>query len=114
MIRNCDRPECFKDLEDGFMFIECYDDEPYAYVAVDLKPPTAMFHFEIIKWGHNTFKKFYGDWATFKKVMLKNDITQIVITKEGLLSDNPGYVKFLKKFGLPPPVQIMIAAYDLR
>jgi hypothetical protein len=114
MIEKCEKPECFKDLDEGFIFLSCFDDEPYAYIAVALNPPNAMVHFEVTRWSHNTLKKIYGDWAQFKKMMLKNDINQMVITKDGLLTEQPGYVKFLKKLGLSAPRQIMIATYDLR
>ena len=112
MIRKCDQPECFKDFEDGFMYLECYNDKPYAYIAFYVYMQRVMFHLEVVKWSHNTLKHFYLDWAEFKDLMKANDITEMVITKEGLVTES--YAKFLKKFGLSPPRQVAMATYDLR
>lgn len=114
MIRTCHRPRCFDDLKGDFLFLECYRKKDiYAYAAVDIKPPSALFHLEVLNWGHNTLKRMIVDWDEFKQLMVRSGVTQICITKEGSLEDNKSYLKFLKKFGLGTPRQIMIAAYDL-
>lgn len=112
MLRICKKPECF-DLNGEFLYFECFNLEIYAYIAASINIPNVLVHLQVIKWSHNVLKNFYFDWMEFKHIMKSNGVTQMVITKEGRLEDNKSWVKFLSKFGLCEPKQVMIATYDL-
>jgi hypothetical protein len=114
MLREAACPECFNDLEDGFIFVEAFNKQCiYAYLALLIEPPSCVFHLEVVKFTHNILKHLYVDWDLLKSILKKNGVNKIMITKEGLLSENATYCKFLRKFGLPAPSQIMIAAYEI-
>ena len=112
MIRKCDRPECFEDHEDGFMYLECYNEKPYAYIGFYVYMHKVMVHLEVTRWSHNILKHLIFDWDEFKELMKSNDVREMVITKDGLVTES--YTKFLKRFGLSAPHQVAIATYNLR
>ena len=113
MVRVCEKPECFNQLEGDFIYFEGYCDFPYVYGAVSFNGKIGYLHLEVIKWSHNILKRMIVDWDIFKNIIKKNGVKHLIITKKGTLSENRGYVKFLSKMGLSSPQEILIGEYEI-
>jgi hypothetical protein len=116
MIRSCDRPKCYKDLKGDYSFFACFDDDrTYAYGATGYAPPTVMLHIEVVReqWSHKTLKQMIFDWHELTDMWRSVGIENVLITKEGLLTDNEPWIKFLSFFGISRPGQIMAINHSL-
>ena len=116
MIKKCDSPDCYINLIGEYTFFECFDEiSTYAYGATGYAPPTVMLHLEVImeRWSHNTLKKLRSDWFELVKMWKEVGINDVLITKEGLLTDNQPWIKFLSVFGIAQPGQFMAVTHKI-
>ena len=102
MIRKCDeKPEVFKDVSDGFYYMESYDDNGiYAYWGFDLRfAKAAVLHLESVRFSHRILKSLMEDWIIIKAILSDVHVRDLVVTREGDLSDHKKWIKFISYFG---------------
>jgi len=113
MIKRCEQPDCFKHLEDGFIYYkELNVSGDYVYAAFTSTQPSYL-HLEVVRFSHNIMKSIICDWHELRKCMKERNITSYIITKNGNLESNRSYIKFLNKLGMSSPHEVLIGHYEL-
>lgn len=114
MIRKCDKPDVFKHLCDDHYFIEGYDNSVYANLAIDFRmPECAVLHLEVSDFSHTTLKKLVLDWQDVKKVLIKNSVKSVAVTKNGLIENHKKFAKFIKFFGFNEMIQHITSIQEI-